>query len=133
MCEVNGVLYLIEDCDCTIKWFDERVGVWEDLELVNDRGLLPNYWDEPPLMVNVGGRLVILWEDDLDDDLQNDAVTSDLELKAGVWCAEIEVKKDGDEDGDLEGEVLWSEMVFSKDAWLNDAQGFLCTCMPVSL
>ncbi|EXC19724.1 F-box/kelch-repeat protein SKIP6 [Morus notabilis] len=125
ICEVNGMLYCTENYKGMIKGFDERNGVWKEVKIVDNTGLLPNHlWK--PWMVNVGGRLVIMgWKE-----LQDQIVNPELDDKVGVWCAEIEVEKDG--DGDFRGEVQWSEMVSSMRTWLADRAPLFYACVPVS-
>lgn len=128
ICDVNGVLCCYDDHINTFKGFDEEGGVWKQLKLENggfsNPSLNPNqllvYW-----MANAGGRLVIMGV------LRDELGSSELEGRMGVWCVEIEVKKDT--AGDFRGEVLWSLMVFSMRAWLFDRASSFNTCIPVSL
>lgn len=123
-----GVLFCYDDNMNTFKGFDEEGGVWKQLKLENggfsNSNLNPNqlllYW-----MASVGGRLVIMGV------LRDEHGSSELEGRMGVWCVEIEVKKDT--AGDFRGEVLWSLMVFSMRAWLFDRASSFNTCIPVSL
>lgn len=108
------------------KGFDEEIWVWKNLKLLNWG--LPNHLRNFK-MVNVGGRLVIMGRGDIQDEF----AASELRAKMGIWCWEIEVKKNGDEDGDFQGEVVCSEMVYSTRAWLIDRAPLFYACMPVCL
>ena len=66
-------------------------------------------------------------------DVHDEFAASELRAKMGIWCQEIEGKKNGDEDGDFQGEVVWSEMVYSTRAWLVDGSPLFYACMPVCL
>ncbi|EXC19722.1 F-box/kelch-repeat protein SKIP6 [Morus notabilis] len=118
MCEVNGVLCCLDGYSGLIKGFDERIGGWKRLKFVN-KGM--RSYRRNLRMSNVGGRLVIL----------ESALLRNLEKTMGVWCVEIEVKKD--KDGNLQGEVLWSEMVYSTCVCGTYRWPLLYNCMPVSL
>ncbi|GMN33485.1 hypothetical protein TIFTF001_004172 [Ficus carica] len=112
ICEVNGVLCCCNGDIRTLKGFDERVGLWKEINLVN--GGFPN--DFLVLQtLNVGGRLVIVGLG-----------------RMGVWCAEFEVKQDRD-NGDFSGEVLWSDMVYLMHKSFLYRLSLFNTCMPVSL
>ncbi|EXC19714.1 F-box/kelch-repeat protein SKIP6 [Morus notabilis] len=118
VCEVNGVLYCYDRHSRLIKGFDERIGEWKKLKFVN-KGMR-SHW-RSIRMGNVGGSLVIM----------GSARFRNLESTVGVWCVEIEVNKDGNED--LQGQVLWSEMVYSTQICSFGGWPLLYACVPVSL
>ncbi|PON58736.1 BTB-kelch protein [Parasponia andersonii] len=121
-CVVNGVLYCYT-ANGRLKGFDEKNGVWKEVNGVHKD--LPNYMSGAS-MVDLGGRLVVVWGD---NDL-NGLGESLKGRKMEVRCAEIEVKKDG--DGDFWGEVQWSEKVLVPE-WLVERAPFFYHCLSVSI
>ncbi|GMN33470.1 hypothetical protein TIFTF001_004185 [Ficus carica] len=120
VCEVNGVLYCSGIDVRGLKGFDEGAGYWKRLKLVN--GGLPNDLLVDS-MANVGGRLVIMGRDDFG--------CSEWEGRIGVWFAEIEVKKM--EFLEFQGEVVWSDRIYSCGASLRDRENLYFNCLKVSL
>lgn len=80
---------------------DYGIDEWEELEGVKEGK--PKYFCEPKLL-NLEGRLVVLFGE------ARFGNTSELEKgKIGIWCAEIDVTKNGDVDWC--GKTHWSEKV----------------------
>ncbi|KAK4776047.1 hypothetical protein SAY87_024008 [Trapa incisa] len=97
-CVVDGILYCYDYLG-KIRGFDWGEGAWKVLKGV-EKGL-PRFLCGAT-MVNMGGNLVVVWEG-------KEVIGNRKEME--VWCAEIEVRKDW--DGELVGEILWSEAVLT--------------------
>lgn len=93
---VNGVLYCYDYLG-KIRGFDVKRGEWKELRGV-EKGL-PKFLCGAT-MANLGGKLVVVWEG-----------SGRNVREMGIYCAEIEVEKDG--NGDLWGKIEWSGLVLS--------------------
>ncbi|KAF4371687.1 hypothetical protein CsatB_023682 [Cannabis sativa] len=102
-CVVDEVLYSYDYLG-KIKGFDFRNGEWKELKGVDKE--LPKFLCGAT-MANVGGRLIVLWEEKVDRNENRNVRRKDID----IWCAEIEVKKNGDRD--QYGKIHWSEKVLS--------------------
>lgn len=99
-CVVEGVLYCYDYLG-KIRGFDMVNDVWKELKGVENG--LPKFLCGAT-MANVGGRLVVVWEGK-----GGGGNGKEKGKEMEIWCAEIEVKDKG--DGDLWGEISWSEKV----------------------
>ncbi|XP_057969922.1 F-box/kelch-repeat protein SKIP6 [Malania oleifera] len=95
---VNGVLYCYDYLG-RIRGYDVEKDVWMELRGV-DKGL-PKFLCGAT-MANVGGKLVVVWEDG----------KKGKEME--IACAEVEVRREG--DGQLWGSIVWSSSVLSAPA-----------------
>ncbi|XP_062098022.1 F-box/kelch-repeat protein SKIP6-like [Humulus lupulus] len=102
-CVVDRVLYSYDYLG-KIRGFDVGNGEWNELKGV-DKGL-PKFLCGAT-MANVGGRLVVVWEEKGNTN-ENENVRG---REMDIWCAEIEVTKNG--DWDLYGKINWSKKVLS--------------------
>ncbi|XP_062007111.1 F-box/kelch-repeat protein SKIP6 [Rosa rugosa] len=94
-CVVHGMLYCYDYLG-KIRGFDAKNRMWKELKGVEKK--LPKFLCGAT-MANVGENLVVLWE--------TKGNGKDME----IWCAEIEVKENG--DGELWGRIDWSQKLLS--------------------
>lgn len=94
-CVVHGILYCYDYLG-KIRGFDVKKRVWKELKGL-EKGL-PKFLCGAT-MANVGEKLVVLWE----------GKGNGKEIE--IWCAEIEVEKNG--DGELQGKIGWSHKLIS--------------------
>lgn len=92
---VDGVLYCYDYLGKIRGYLVER-DEWKELKGIGKE--LPRFLCGASL-ANVGGRLVVVWEG------------KERGREVDVWCAEIQVSKDG--LGELKGSVVWSEKAFA--------------------
>ncbi|EOA34391.1 hypothetical protein CARUB_v10021918mg [Capsella rubella] len=95
-CVVDNVLFIWEKG--LFKWYDFKVKLWKDLNGVE--GLPDLSGHEYCKMVDLGGKIAVLWEESLPYKGFNK-----------IWCAEVSLeRRDGDE---IWGKVEWFDNVLS--------------------
>ncbi|XP_050205687.1 F-box/kelch-repeat protein SKIP6 [Mercurialis annua] len=95
-CVVDGVLFSYDFLG-KIKGFDVERDCWMELRGVEKA--LPRFL-AGATMANVGGKLVVAWE-------KGNGSGKEIE----IWCAEIEVEKQGEKNEELWGMIEWCEVV----------------------
>lgn len=92
---VGEVLYCYDYLG-KITGYDVERDMWKEVKGI-DKGLPKFLYGAT--MTNVGGKLVVVWEG------RGKGKGKEME----IWCAEIEVRKDGDEG--LSGSIVWSGVI----------------------
>lgn len=95
---VNDVLFFWYDG--VFNWYDCKVSLWKKLNGVEG---LPDFRRRDYCkMVDLGGKMAVLWDD---------YVYSDCYVEKVIWCAEIALeRRDGDE---MWGKVEWFDIVLT--------------------